>query len=69
MGGVSIFAGVGERSREGNDLYKEMSEAGVIDRKRFVEVESRDGFRQMNEPPGARLRVALSALAMTEYFQ
>src|SRR6201993_3350200 len=68
-GGVSIFAGVGERSREGNDLYKEMSEAGVIDQKDFSKSKVGMVFGQMNEPPGARLRVALSALAMTEYFR
>ena len=54
---MSIFAGVGERTREGNDLYKEMSEAGVIDQKDLSEIESGMVFGQMNEPPGARLRV------------
>ncbi|HWH90381.1 MAG TPA: F0F1 ATP synthase subunit beta, partial [Candidatus Binatia bacterium] len=68
-GGVSIFAGVGERSREGNDLYKEMSEAGVINQKDLSKSKVGMVFGQMNEPPGARLRVALSALAMTEYFR
>ena len=68
-GGVSIFAGVGERTREGNDLYKEMSEAGVIDQKDLSKSKVGLVFGQMNEPPGARLRVALSALAMTEYFR
>src|SRR5256885_7648539 len=68
-GGVSMVAGVGERSREGNDLYKEMSEAGVIDQKDLSKSKVGMGFGQMNEPPGARLRVALSALAMTEYFR
>src|SRR5947199_7192285 len=68
-GGVSIFAGVGERSREGNDLYKEMSEAGVIDQKDLSKSKVGMVFGQMNEPPGARLRVGLSALAMTEYFR
>src|SRR5215468_8675804 len=68
-GGVSMFAGVGERSREGNDLYKEMSEAGVIDQKDLSKSKVGMVFGQMNEPPGARLRVALSALAMTEYFR
>src|ERR671937_2101287 len=63
-GGVSVFAGVGERSREGNDLYKEMSEAGVIDQKDLSKSKVGMVFGQMNEPPGARLRVALSALAM-----
>src|SRR6266705_1723317 len=68
-GGVSIFAGVGERSREGNDLYKEMSDAGVIDQKDLSKSKVGMVFGQMNEPPGARLRVGLSALAMTEYFR
>ncbi len=61
-GGYSIFAGVGERTREGNDLYLEMTESGVINKTGLV-------FGQMNEPPGARLRVALSALSMAEYFR
>ena len=61
-GGVSIFAGVGERTREGNDLYHEMSESGVIKKTGLV-------FGQMNEVPGARLRVALCALTMAEYFR
>ena len=61
-GGVSVFAGVGERTREGNDLYLEMTESGVIDRAALV-------FGQMDEPPGVRLRVALSALTMAEYFR
>ena len=61
-GGVSVFAGVGERTREGNDLYHEMKTSGVIDKLAMV-------FGQMNEPPGARLRVALSALTMAEYFR
>jgi F-type H+-transporting ATPase subunit beta len=61
-GGYSVFAGVGERTREGNDLYLEMSKSGVIDKTTMV-------FGQMNEPPGARLRVALSGLAMAEYFR
>ena len=60
--GYSIFAGVGERSREGNDLYREMEESGVLDKTVLV-------FGQMNEPPGARARVALSALSMAEYFR
>jgi F-type H+-transporting ATPase subunit beta len=60
--GASIFAGVGERTREGNDLYNEMKESGVIDKTALV-------FGQMNEVPGARARVALSALAMAEYFR
>jgi F-type H+/Na+-transporting ATPase subunit beta len=61
-GGVSVFAGVGERTREGNDLYNEMKESGVIDKTALV-------FGQMNEVPGARARVALSALTMAEYFR
>jgi F-type H+-transporting ATPase subunit beta len=61
-GGYSMFAGVGERSREGNDLYREMKESGVLEKTALV-------FGQMNEPPGARARVALSALAMAEYFR
>ncbi len=61
-GGYSVFAGVGERTREGNDLYLEMSESGVIDKTTLV-------YGQMNEPPGARLRVALSALTVAEYFR
>src|SRR5438445_4386029 len=69
QGGVSMFAGVGERSREGNDLYTEMSEAGVIDQKDLSKSKVGMVFGQMNEPPGARLRVGLSALAMTEFFR
>jgi F-type H+-transporting ATPase subunit beta len=61
-GGVSVFAGVGERTREGNDLWREMTETGVIDKVALV-------YGQMNEPPGARLRVGLSALTMAEYFR
>lgn len=61
-GGFSVFAGVGERTREGNDLYGEMKESGVLDKTTLV-------FGQMNEPPGARQRVALSALTMAEYFR
>src|SRR5438045_2721245 len=68
-GGVSVFAGVGERTREGTGLYEEMSEAGVIDQKDLSNSKVALVFGQMNEPPGARLRVALSALAMTEYFR
>src|SRR5271154_6257302 len=68
-GGFSVFAGVGERSREGNDLYHEMSEAGVIDQKDLSKSKVALVYGQMNEPPGARMRVALSALAMTEYFR
>lgn len=61
-GGISVFAGVGERTREGNDLYYEMIESGVIDNTAMV-------FGQMNEPPGARMRVALTGLTMAEYFR
>ena len=61
-GGLSVFAGVGERTREGNDLYMEMKESGVIDKTAMV-------FGQMNEPPGARMRVALTGLTMAEYFR
>ena len=61
-GGYSVFAGVGERTREGNDLYLEMTESGVIEKTTMV-------FGQMNEPPGARLRVGLSGLTMAEYFR
>ena len=61
-GGYSVFAGVGERTREGNDLYREMTESGVIKKTTMV-------FGQMNEPPGARLRVGLSGLTMAEYFR
>ena len=62
FGGVSVFAGVGERTREGNDLFGEMTESGVIEKTALV-------FGQMDEPPGTRLRVALSALTMAEYFR
>ena len=68
-GGYSIFAGVGERTREGNDLYMEMSEAGVIDQDDLSKSKVALVYGQMNEPPGARLRVALSALAMAEFFR
>jgi F-type H+/Na+-transporting ATPase subunit beta len=68
-GGVSVFAGVGERTREGNDLYREMSEAGVINQKNLGASKIALVYGQMNEPPGARLRVALSGLAITEYFR
>ncbi len=68
-GGVSVFAGVGERTREGNDLYHEMAEAGVINLKELEKSRIALVFGQMSEPPGARLRVALSGLAMTEYFR
>jgi F-type H+-transporting ATPase subunit beta len=68
-GGVSVFAGVGERTREGNDLYHEMSQAGVINQDNLKASKIALVYGQMNEPPGARLRVALSGLAMTEYFR
>jgi F-type H+/Na+-transporting ATPase subunit beta len=68
-GGVSVFAGVGERSREGNDLYREMSEAGVINQENLGASKIALVYGQMNEPPGARLRVALAGLAITEYFR
>ena len=61
-GGISVFAGVGERTREGNDLYNEMKESGVLSKTALV-------YGQMNEPPGARMRVALSGLTMAEYFR
>src|SRR5690625_1185145 len=61
-GGISVFAGVGERTREGNDLYYEMKDSGVIEKTAMV-------FGQMNEPPGARMRVALTGLTMAEYFR
>lgn len=61
-GGISVFTGVGERTREGNDLYNEMSESGVIDKTVLV-------YGQMNEPPGARMRIALTGLTMAEYFR
>ena len=61
-GGISVFAGVGERTREGNDLYNEMTESGVLKKTAMV-------FGQMNEPPGARMRVALTGLTMAEYFR
>ncbi len=61
-GGLSVFTGVGERTREGNDLYGEMKESGVIDKTALV-------YGQMNEPPGARMRVGLTGLTMAEYFR
>lgn len=61
-GGISVFTGVGERTREGNDLYREMAESGVLEKTALV-------YGQMNEPPGARMRVALSGLTMAEYFR
>ncbi len=68
-GGYSVFAGVGERSREGNDLYQEMSEAGVINQEDISKSKVALVYGQMNEPPGARMRVALSGLSMAEYFR
>jgi F-type H+/Na+-transporting ATPase subunit beta len=68
-GGFSVFAGVGERTREGNDLYNEMSEAKVIDQEDLSKSKVALVYGQMNEPPGARLRVGLSALSMAEYFR
>ena len=68
-GGYSVFAGVGERSREGNDLYHEMSEGGVIKLDDLSKSKVALVYGQMNEPPGARMRVALAGLAMTEYFR
>jgi F-type H+-transporting ATPase subunit beta len=68
-GGYSVFAGVGERTREGNDLYTEMSEAGVIVQEDLSKSKVALVYGQMNEPPGARLRVGLTALAMAEYFR
>ena len=68
-GGLSVFVGVGERTREGNDLYHEMSEAGVIKQDKLSDSKIALVYGQMNEPPGARLRVALAGLAITEYFR
>jgi len=68
-GGVSVFGGVGERTREGNDLYEEMKESGVINSKNFTESKVALVYGQMNEPPGARMRVGLTALTMAEYFR
>jgi len=68
-GGVSVFGGVGERTREGNDLYEEMKESGVINEKNFSESKVALVYGQMNEPPGARMRVGLTALTMAEYFR
>ena len=68
-GGYSVFAGVGERTREGNDLYHEMSDAGVIVQDELSKSKVALVYGQMNEPPGARLRVALTALSMAEYFR
>ena len=68
-GGVSVFAGVGERTREGNDLYEEMKDSKVIDATNFENSKVALVYGQMNEPPGARMRVALTALTMAEYFR
>nr|YP_764399.1 ATP synthase CF1 beta subunit [Stigeoclonium helveticum]Q06SG7.1 RecName: Full=ATP synthase subunit beta, chloroplastic; AltName: Full=ATP synthase F1 sector subunit beta; AltName: Full=F-ATPase subunit beta [Stigeoclonium helveticum]ABF60147.1 CF1 beta subunit of ATP synthase [Stigeoclonium helveticum] len=68
-GGVSVFAGVGERTREGNDLYMEMKESGVINESNLSESKVALVYGQMNEPPGARMRVGLTALTMAEYFR
>jgi len=68
-GGVSVFGGVGERTREGNDLYQEMKESGVINENNFEESKVALVYGQMNEPPGARMRVGLTALTMAEYFR
>ena len=68
-GGVSVFGGVGERTREGNDLYCEMKESGVINENNFAESKVALVYGQMNEPPGARMRVGLTALTMAEYFR
>ncbi|MEX0322284.1 MAG: F0F1 ATP synthase subunit beta [Puniceicoccaceae bacterium] len=68
-GGYSVFCGVGERSREGNDLYHEMSDAGVIDQENIENSKVALCYGQMNEPPGARMRVGLSGLSMAEYFR
>ena len=68
-GGVSVFGGVGERTREGNDLYEEMKESGVINSSDFAQSKVALVYGQMNEPPGARMRVGLTALTMAEYFR
>jgi F-type H+/Na+-transporting ATPase subunit beta len=68
-GGVSVFGGVGERTREGNDLYQEMKESGVINSSNLKESKVALVYGQMNEPPGARMRVGLTALTMAEYFR
>jgi len=68
-GGVSVFGGVGERTREGNDLYEEMKESGVINENNFAQSKVALVYGQMNEPPGARMRVGLTALTMAEYFR
>ena len=66
-GGVSVFGGVGERTREGNDLYMEMKESKVINENNLTESKVALVYGQMNEPPGARMRVGLTALTMAEY--
>ena len=68
-GGVSVFGGVGERTREGNDLYEEMKESGVINKNNLSDSKVALVYGQMNEPPGARMRVGLTALTMAEYFR
>src|SRR3989304_4257171 len=68
-GGVSVFGGVGERTREGNDLYMEMKESGVINEENIAESKVALVYGQMNEPPGARMRVGLTAITMAEYFR
>merc|ERR1711915_214867 len=68
-GGVSVFGGVGERTREGNDLYEEMKESGVINENNFSDSKVTLVYGQMNEPPGARIRVGLTALTIAEYFR
>lgn len=68
-GGVSVFGGVGERTREGNDLYQEMKESKVIDEDKLIDSKVALVYGQMNEPPGARMRVGLTALTMAEYFR
>ncbi|KAJ6999529.1 ATP synthase subunit beta [Populus alba x Populus x berolinensis] len=68
-GGVSVFGGVGERTREGNDLYMKMKESGVINEENIAESKVALVYGQMNEPPGARMRVGLTALTMAEYFR
>src|SRR3546814_14601357 len=67
--GLSVFAGVGERTREGNDFYHEMMESGVVNEKNLGESKVAMVYGQMNEPPGNRLRVALTGLTMAEYFR
>jgi F-type H+-transporting ATPase subunit beta len=68
-GGVSVFGGVGERTREGNDLYMEMKESGVINDSKLTDSKVALCYGQMNEPPGARMRIGLTALTMAEYFR